>query len=109
MKTVRLALMTFTALFTFHSSAIAEVKTSSLAIAKTQTTNTLPKQCQQMFQKADKLISDAERQPGTHTQIQKMKSKLTATKQQILKLDAPMQEKSCDKGLTALNHLEKQS
>lgn len=109
MKKLSLLLTALVAFLTFHSAAFAEIKTSSLAIAKTQSSGKLPKQCQQMFQKADKLIADAEKQPGTHTQIKQMKSKLTATKQQILKLDTPMQEKSCDKGLTALNQLEKKS
>ncbi|OOH85579.1 ABC transporter ATPase [Pasteurellaceae bacterium 15-036681] len=85
-----------------------DVKTSSLAIAKTQSSvGQFPSQCQQMFQKADRLIANAEKQPGTHTQINKMKAKLSSTKQQILKLDTDMQQKSCDKGLVALNNLEK--
>ncbi|MDH2997109.1 ABC transporter ATPase [Pasteurellaceae bacterium LFhippo2] len=83
------------------------LKTSSLSIAKTQSSGKLSAQCQQMFKKADKLISDAEKQPGTHVQISQMKSKLSSTKQQILKLDGDMQQKSCDKGLIALNDLEK--
>ena len=83
----------------------AEIKTSSLTPAKAPTT-TLPKQCQQMFQEADKLISDAEKQPGIHTQVQQMKSKLSSSKEQILKMDLQIQEKSCDKGLIALNNLK---
>ncbi|WP_078237226.1 DUF5339 domain-containing protein [Haemophilus paracuniculus] len=86
------------------------VKTSSLAIAKPSTSKSqaAPKQCQQLFNATDKLIAEAARQPGTHSNlVQKMKTKLSSTKQQILKLDVAMQQKSCDKGLVALNDLVK--
>lgn len=88
------------------SSSATELKTSSLSIAKTQHSTKLPQQCQQMFKEIDKLIADAEKQPGTHTQMQRMKSKLSSSKQQILKMDMSLQEKSCDKGLVALNNLK---
>ncbi|WP_373778225.1 DUF5339 domain-containing protein [Glaesserella sp.] len=83
-----------------------ELKTSSLSIAKTQSSGKLPQQCQQMFKEIDNLIAGAEKQPGTHTQVEKMKNKLSTSKQQILKMDIAMQEKSCDKGLIALNNLK---
>ncbi|WP_150539989.1 DUF5339 domain-containing protein [Actinobacillus vicugnae] len=86
-------------------TAMASVKTSSLSMAKPSINQKLPTQCQRMFSVADKLVSDAEKQPGTHTQVAKMKSKLSSTRQQILKMEAEMQQKSCDKGLTALNTL----
>ncbi|AKO48590.1 hypothetical protein RZ68_06450 [[Haemophilus] ducreyi] len=63
-------------------------------------------QCKQMFSVAHKLVLDAEKQPGTHVQVTKMKNKLSSTKQQIIKMEVKMQEKSCDKGLTALNTLK---
>ncbi|MCK3654415.1 ABC transporter ATPase [Pasteurellaceae bacterium Macca] len=89
-------------------NAQASVKTSSLSMVKTQSSNqVLPKQCHQMFKEADKLVTTAEKQPGTHTQLQTMKTKLQASKQQILKMDVVMQEKSCEKGLTALNNMKK--
>ena len=95
------------ALFLFTSnSAFAGMKTSSLSMAKPAVSKNLPHQCQQMFNVANKLVSDAEKQPGTHTQVQKMKNKLSATQAQILKMETVMQEKSCDKGLTALNTLK---
>ncbi|WP_373767922.1 DUF5339 domain-containing protein [Glaesserella sp.] len=92
-------------LFVANASA-TELKTSSLSIAKTQSSGKLPQQCQQMFKEVDNLVASAEKQPGTHTQVQKMKNKLTSSKQQILKMDVAMQEKSCDKGLIALNNLK---
>lgn len=88
------------------SGSTTELKTSSLSIAKTQSSGRLPQQCQQMFKEIDKLITDAEKQPGTHTQMQKMKNKLSSSKQRILKMDITMQEKSCNKGLVALNNLK---
>lgn len=66
----------------------------------------LPEQCKKMFSMADSLISEAERQPGTHTQVAKLKSKLFATKQQIIKMESELQQKSCDKGLVVLNSLK---
>lgn len=88
------------------SGSATELKTSSLSIAKAQSSGKLPQQCQQMFKEIDRLIADAEKQPGTHTQMQKMRNKLSSSKQQILKMDLTLQEKSCDKGLVALNNLK---
>ncbi|WGE34273.1 DUF5339 domain-containing protein [Actinobacillus genomosp. 1] len=87
-------------------NAVADMKTSSLSMAKPSVSKHLPSQCQQMFSVAHKLVSDAEKQPGTHTQVQKMKNKLSSTKEEILKMETEMQEKSCNKGLTALNTLK---
>lgn len=94
-------------LFTIIAStaALASVKTSSLTVAKPALSKTLPRECEKMFNTANKLVSDAEKQPGTHTQLAKMKNKLSSTKQQILKMDTSLQQKSCEKGLTVLNNL----
>ena len=54
------------------SLAHAEVKTSSLTMSKPAVSAKLPAQCQQMFNIADSLVREAERQPGTHTQVEKM-------------------------------------
>ena len=90
----------------FSLNVNATVKTSSLNnIGKTPATK-LTEQCKKMFSVADTLIRDAERQPGTHTQVAKLKSKLSTTKQQIAKMESDLQQKSCDKGLTALNTLK---
>ena len=88
------------------SLAHAEVKTSSLTMSKPAVSAKLPAQCQQMFNIADTLVREAERQPGTHTQVAKMKNKLSATKKQILAMESDLQQKSCDKGLTTLNTLK---
>lgn len=84
----------------------SELKTSSLTLNKSQSVNTLAKPCLQLFKEGDKLISEAEKQPGTHLQVKKMKDKLSSSKQKILKMDSEMQQKSCDKGLIALNNLK---
>lgn len=106
LKKITLSILATTTLF-FTLNVSANVKTSSLAIAKPSSTAKLPEQCQQMFKEADLLVRDAERQPGTHTQVSKMKSKLSVTKQKILKMEATLQQKSCDKGLVALNTMKK--
>ncbi len=111
MKTslLRSIIIAGSALLIAVSGSATELKTSSLSIVKTQSSNNLPQQCQQMFKEIDRLISDAEKQPGTHTQMQKMKNKLSSSKQQILKMELALQQKSCDKGLTALNNLKQNS
>lgn len=89
------------------NSTANELRTSSLAAVKTQSTaRTIVQQCQQLFKEGDKLILEAAKQPGTHIQVKRMKDKLTSSKQQILKMDTVMQQKSCNKGLTALNTLK---
>ncbi|WP_424580054.1 DUF5339 domain-containing protein [Volucribacter psittacicida] len=72
-------------------------------------TNAMPQQCQQLFQKAEELIADAEKQPGTHTQIHKMKNRLNQSKKQILEMELATQTKSCDHGLAKLNALQQDS
>lgn len=62
--------------------------------------------CQKLFEESKKLITDVEKQPGTHTQIEKMKEKLNHINQQLLKMDEELQQKSCDKGLIELNNLQ---
>ena len=50
-----------------------------------------------------KLLAEAEKQPGTHTQVSKIKNKLNQSKKQILEMDLAVQIKSCDHGLAKLN------
>lgn len=66
----------------------------------------LPQQCEQLFKETENLISQAEKQPGTHTQVSKIKSKLNQSKQQILAMELSVQQKSCDVGLARLNSLK---
>lgn len=66
-------------------------------------TSSIPQQCQQLFSDTEKLIAEAEKQPGTHTQVNKIKNKLNQSKKQILEMDLAVQIKSCDHGLAKLN------
>lgn len=67
----------------------------------------IPLQCQKLFQATDKLLADAQNQPGTHTQLNKIQNKLNQSKKQILEMDVAIQIKSCDHGLAKLNNLSK--
>lgn len=64
--------------------------------------------CQQLFSETEKLIKEAEKQPGTHTQVSKIKAKLEQSKQQILALESEVQGKSCEQGLAKLTRLKSQ-
>lgn len=68
----------------------------------------LPKQCLRLFTETENLISDAEKQPGTHTQVSKIKNKLNQSKKQILEMDLTVQIRSCDHGLAKLTNLKAQ-
>ncbi|MGQ0287454.1 DUF5339 domain-containing protein [Pasteurellaceae bacterium 22721_9_1] len=90
-----------TALFTFifmSFSAFSVEKNDQQAI---------PVQCQQLFKETDKLLVEAQRQPGTHTQLSKIQNKLNQSKKQILQMEVATQIKSCDQGLAKLSHLDK--
>ncbi|OOF50474.1 hypothetical protein BKK54_05145 [Rodentibacter genomosp. 1] len=69
----------------------------------------LPKQCVQLFKETESLIAQAEKQPGTHTQVNKIKSKLNQSKKQILEMELATQLKSCDIGLARLTNMKNYS
>ncbi|WP_443090266.1 DUF5339 domain-containing protein [Basfia succiniciproducens] len=77
---------------------------TSAAETKTQ----VPQQCQKLFSATERLIEEAEKQPGTHTQVSKIKNKLNQSKKQILEMELATQIKSCDHGLARLNRLNQQ-
>lgn len=81
---------------------------SSFVQANT-TTKDIPQQCNQLFKETEKLISEAEKQPGIHPQISDIKNQLQESKKQILGMESDTQAKSCDRGLLALNQLTKQN
>ncbi|STO93241.1 Uncharacterised protein [Haemophilus pittmaniae] len=66
----------------------------------------IPQQCEKLFKEAENLIAQAEKQPGTHTQVGKIKNKLNQSKQQILAMELATQQKSCDVGLAKLNSMK---
>lgn len=86
--------------FAFVTSLL--VGLSTLSTAKAVDVK-LPIQCEKLFTETEKLIAEAEKQPGTHTQLSKIKSKLNQSKQQILEMELATQVKSCDLGLAKLN------
>ena len=69
----------------------------------------MPKQCEQLFKETENLIAKAEKQPGTHIQVNKIKSKLNQSKQQILQMELATQLKSCEVGLAKLSNLKSYS
>ena len=71
--------------------------------------NSVPQQCEQLFKETESLINQAERQPGTHIQVNKIKSKLNQSKQQILQMELAAQLKSCELGLAKLSNLKSYS
>ena len=59
---------------------------SATAAPITENKAALPQQCTQLFKETENLIAQAEKQPGTHTQVGKIKS--------------------CDVGLARLNSMK---
>ena len=92
-------------------TALLGVACSCSALAVSELNNTtaeMPQQCQRLFTETENLIADAEKQPGTHTQVSKIKNKLSQSKKQIMEMDLAVQLKSCDQGLAKLTHLKRQ-
>ena len=85
-------------------TALLMASAFSLAANTAETpVTTIPQQWQQLFSATEKLIAEAEKQPGTHTQVSKIKNKLNQSKKQILEMELATQIKSCDHGLAKLN------
>ena len=55
-----------------------------------------------------KSIAEAEKQPGTHPQVNKIRSKLNQSKKQILEMELATQIKSCDVAMAKLNSMKQQ-
>lgn len=89
--------------FLILTALFSTVSTSTFA------SNILPQQCEQLFKETENLIAQAEKQPGTHTQVGKIKNKLNQSKQQILQMELATQLKSCEVGLTKLSNLKSYS
>ncbi|WP_386692661.1 MULTISPECIES: DUF5339 domain-containing protein [unclassified Lonepinella] len=84
--------------------AVALMSSFSVSAADT---NKIPEQCEKLFQETEKLFTEAQRQPGTHTQLNKIQNKLNQSKKQILEMEIATQIKSCDQGLAKLSKLHK--
>ncbi|VGM95101.1 Uncharacterised protein [uncultured Avibacterium sp.] len=74
----------------------------SISAAPQTEKNAIPQQCAKLFKETENLIAEAEKQPGTHTQLNKIKSKLNQSKKQILEMELATQMKSCDAALAKL-------
>ncbi|MGC7560332.1 DUF5339 domain-containing protein [Pasteurella sp. PK-2025] len=99
----------FTQILTALFAVCAIAVSSAHAAEKTEKNVTaVPQQCEKLFKETENLIAEAEKQPGTHTQVNKIKSKLNQSKQQILEMELATQIKSCDLGLAKLNNLKQQ-
>lgn len=68
----------------------------------------MPQQCKDLFSETENLIAEAEKQPGTHPQVSKIRSKLNQSKKQILEMELATQIKSCDVALVKLNSMKQQ-
>ena len=89
--------------FLILTALFSAVSTSTFA------SNILPQQCEQLFKETENLIAQAEKQPGTHTQVGKIKNKLNQSKQQILQMELATQLKSSEVGLAKLGNLKSYS
>lgn len=89
-KTIKTLLATLISLSVFAS------------FSATANSAVIPEQCQKLFKETENLIAEAEKQPGTHVQLKKIKSKLNQSKQQILEMEVATQIKSCDIALAKL-------
>ncbi len=81
----------------------------SAVSSSTFASSMIPQQCEQLFKETENLIAQAEKQPGTHTQVGKIKNKLNQSKQQILQMELATQLKSCEVGLAKLSNLKSYS
>lgn len=90
--------------------AVALLQNQAIAAENNKLTDNqnFPQQCKKFFNETENLIAEAEKQPGTHTQVNKIKSKLKQSKQHILEMELATQIKSCDVGLAKLNSLKQQ-
>lgn len=97
-----------TALFAASALMTLPVYATKSVEIKTNNNAAVPQQCEKLFKETEDLIAEAEKQPGTHTQVSKIKSKLNQSKQQILEMELTTQIKSCDFALAKLNTLKQQ-
>ncbi|PJG83483.1 DUF5339 domain-containing protein [Caviibacterium pharyngocola] len=82
---------------------------SALPTTAKEAQTAMPQQCEKLFKQTENLIAEAEKQPGTHTQLNKIKSKLKQSKQQILEMELATQIKSCDVGLARLSSKQQEN
>lgn len=64
--------------------------------------------CDKLFQESEQIIVEADKQPGTHTQVEKIKQQIIQAKKEILSMDKTTQEKTCELGISKLAELKQQ-
>ena len=92
----------------FVALASTSVQAAANKTVENKGVESIPQQCKKFFNETENLIAEAEKQPGTHIQVNKIKSKLKQSKQHILEMELAAQIKSCDVGLAKLNNLKQQ-
>lgn len=75
-----------------------------VALSSTSVFAELSPICQQLFDEAELLVLEAEKQPGKHPNLLNIREKLDAGRAKLLKLNPASQKESCDLGLAKLNH-----
>ncbi|NBI12380.1 hypothetical protein GVX81_01790 [[Haemophilus] felis] len=64
--------------------------------------------CDKLFQESEQIIVEADKQPGTHVQVEKIKQQIIQAKKEILSTDKTTQEKTCELGIRKLEKLKQQ-
>ena len=98
--------LTMKKIYKILTALFGSIALSATAAPIAESKAVFPQQCLQLFKETENLIAQAEKQPGTHTQVGKIKSKLNQSKQQILEMELATQQKSCDVGLARLNSMK---
>ena len=98
--------LTMKKIYKILTALFGSIALSATAAPIAESKAVFPQQCLQLFKETENLIAQAEKQPGTHTQVGEIKSKLNQSKQQILEMELATQQKSCDVGLARLNSMK---
>lgn len=62
--------------------------------------------CNKLFQESEQIIAEAEKQPGTHLQVEKIKQQVDQVKKDIFSMEKTIQAKTCELGLAKLEELK---
>lgn len=92
-KSLRYILLVLTA--NYANSSLANTKEVNLT-------------CEKLFQESEHIIAEADKQPGTHLQVEQIKQQIIQAKKEILSIDKTTQEKTCELGISKLEELKQQ-
>lgn len=85
----------FLMLFTINNISYAQTNTQEINST-----------CRQLFQESELIIAEADKQPGTHLQVEKIKQQMEEAKKDILSMEKMIQAKACELGLAKLEELK---